>query len=405
MRINDLTAWHVRIPLKRTIRHASHTRSETDSLVIRCRLDDGSEGWGEGLPREYVTGETIDTAIAQLEATDFTAQLGDCFDGLEEVVAACRRLELALPSEGLTVAAEDRRDCFGHSARCALELSVLDAATRWAEVPFSDLTGLFAPAMAIRESSTRARYSLAFTPTGRFKVRCRGWLMRAFGFHQAKVKVGVDGVDDASLLGLVRRSVGPRVDLRLDANEAWSCDEGVGKMAPLLCHDVSCLEQPVPHAEVSGLAEVRRELEVPIMLDESLCSVGDARRAVESGSCDLFNIRLSKCGGFLNSLEIAAVANQAALGYQLGCQVGETGILSAAGRHFATSVGGIRYLEGSFDRYLVSERLTVEDLTFGRGGYAPALPGPGLGVTIDRASLGRVEVSRRDWRVSSEVTA
>ena len=90
MRINDLTAWHVRIPLKRTIRHASHTRSETDSLVIRCRLDDGSVGWGEGLPREYVTGETIDTAIAQLEATDFTAQLGDCFDGLEEVVAALK---------------------------------------------------------------------------------------------------------------------------------------------------------------------------------------------------------------------------------------------------------------------------------------------------------------------------
>ena len=405
MRINDLTAWHVRIPLKRTVRHASHTRRETDTIVIRCRLDDGSEGWGEGLPREYVTGETIETALAQLEATDFTAQLGDRFAGLKEVIAACRRLELADPPAGLGIVAEDRRDCFGHSARCALELSVLDAATRCAGVPFSDLTVLFAQAVAIRESSARARYSLAFTPTRRWKLRCRGWLMRAFGFHQAKVKVGVDGVDDVSLLGLVRRAVGPRVDLRLDANEAWGCDEVVGKMAPLLCHDVSSLEQPVPHSEISGLAEVRRELDVPIMLDESLCSVADARRAIESGSCDLFNIRLSKCGGFLNALEIAAVAHQAALGYQLGCQVGETGILSAAGRHFATSVGGIRYLEGSFDRYLVSERLTVEDLTFGRGGYAGALPGPGLGVTIDRASLSRVEVSRRDWRVASEVTA
>ena len=92
MRINDLTAWHVRIPLKRTVRHASYTRRETDSIVVRCRLDDGSEGWGEGLPREYVTGETIDTAVAQLEATDFTAQLGESFEELEEVIAACRRI-------------------------------------------------------------------------------------------------------------------------------------------------------------------------------------------------------------------------------------------------------------------------------------------------------------------------
>ena len=133
------------------------------------------------------------------------------------------------------------------------------------------------------------------------------------------------------------------------------------------------------------------------MLDESLCSEVDARRAIEQGTCDLFNIRLSKCGGFLPSLKLAALAHQAGLGYQLGCQVGETGILSAAGRHFAASVANIRYLEGSYDRFLVKERLTVEDLTFGYGGYAPALAGPGLGVTVDEEALQRV--TQREQRV------
>ena len=133
------------------------------------------------------------------------------------------------------------------------------------------------------------------------------------------------------------------------------------------------------------------------MLDESLCSEFDARTAIEQGTCDLFNIRLSKCGGFLPSLKLAAIAHQAGLGYQLGCQVGETGILSAAGRHFATSIANIRYLEGSFDRFLVKDRLTVEDLTFGYGGYAPALTGPGLGVTIDPEALQRV--TQREQRV------
>ncbi|HET6324922.1 MAG TPA: enolase C-terminal domain-like protein, partial [Planctomycetaceae bacterium] len=157
----------------------------------------------------------------------------------------------------------------------------------------------------------------------------------------------------------------------------------------------------VPHGEVEGLAAIRPRLGVPVMLDESLCSQSDATRAIEHGTCDLFNIRLSKCGGFIPSLRIAAIAKQAGLGYQLGCQVGETGILSAAGRHFATSVGGIRFLEGSFDRLLVAERLTTEDLTFGWGGWAPALSGPGLGITIDRAGLERVTVARENRRVAA----
>ena len=63
MRIQELVAYHVRIPLRSKVKHASHTRTDTDSILVCCRLDDGSEGWGEGLPREYVTGETIDTAV------------------------------------------------------------------------------------------------------------------------------------------------------------------------------------------------------------------------------------------------------------------------------------------------------------------------------------------------------
>src|SRR5207253_4685063 len=126
------------------------------------------------------------------------------------------------------------------------------------------------------------------------------------------------------------------------------------------------------------------------MLDESLCSLIDAERASAQASCDLFNVRLSKCGGFIPSLRLAQFAKQRGLGYQLGCQVGETAILSAAGRHFAAGVRDIRYLEGSYDRHLVKEALGTRDLTFGWGGWARALAGPGLGVEVGSAALERV---------------
>jgi muconate cycloisomerase len=68
--------------------------------------------------------------------------------------------------------------------------------------------------------------------------------------------------------------------------------------------------------------------------------------------------------------------------------------LSAAGRHFATSVGELRYLEGSYDGHLVREPLGTRDLTFGWGGWAPALQGPGLGVQLDPEALKRVTLRK-----------
>jgi muconate cycloisomerase len=396
MRVAELIACHVKIPLKKTIRHASFTRDENDSLIVCCRLDDGTTGWGEGLPREYVTGETIDTVFEQLRATDWRPELGSEVGDLAAAVRLCAELRLA------DAALAGKRDCFGNAARCAVEIAILDAFCRSLQQPLSAVTGVVPEALAIRQQQARVRYSGAWTPSSppsRFHDLVGCWKLKLFGFHQGKVKVGVEGYNDAVSVGRLRRVMGGAFDIRVDANEAWRCDNLEQKLAPLVPLEITAVEQPVPHAAVDGLAAVRRRLTVPIMLDESLCSLADGRRAIERGTCDLFNIRLSKCGGFIPSLKLAALAHSAGLGYQLGCQVGETGILSAAGRHFACSVGGIRYLEGSFDRFLVRERLTVEDLTFGFRGWAPALTRPGLGVEIDRYALARVTLREERFKL------
>ena len=193
--------------------------------------------------------------------------------------------------------------------------------------------------------------------------------------------------------------MGRKVDLRIDANEAWTPAAAAERITELKPFGISSVEQPVPHADVRCLSEVRRLVGVPIMLDESLCSLIDAERAVsgERGpTCDLFNLRLSKCGGFIRSLRLAQFGRQHGLGYQLGCQVGETALLSAAGRHFASSVRDIRFLEGSYDRHLVKEPLGSQDITFGWGGWGRALTAPGLGLDIDQAALQRVAVRQEE---------
>ncbi|WP_437229761.1 mandelate racemase/muconate lactonizing enzyme family protein [Planctomicrobium sp. SH661] len=385
MRIAEIQVLHARIPLKQRIKHASHSRTENDSILVRCRLDDGSVGWGEGLPRLYVTGETIDTAWQHLTEFDLS-RVGQGIEDLDSLRETVAGIQLPRPVEA--------RECFGNSARCALELAILDAACRSLQVPLSAFISQLPSASGLLDPREEVHYSAVMTATNALKLRIRCWLFRYYGFRQCKVKVGVPGRDDRKLLSIVRRIFGPQLPLRIDANEAWDVAQVADRLGALEPFQVESVEQPVPHEEVRKLREVRRDISVPIMLDESLCSREDAERAIQEELCDIFNLRLSKCGGILNSVELARLAQESGLRCQLGCQVGETGILSAAGRHFATTIGGLTAVEGSFDRFLVRERLTHEDLTFGREGRGEALRGPGLGVTIDEDAVERVCVRR-----------
>jgi len=215
-----------------------------------------------------------------------------------------------------------------------------------------------------------------------------------FRFRHVKVKVGMDGHNGVARLAIIRSRLGAKRDIRVDANEAWRPGQVVERIRELQPFQISAVEQPVAHEQVAVLREVRQQIAVPIMLDESLCSRQDGDRAIAGGICDLFNIRLSKCGGYIPSLRLAQLAKRHGLAYQLGCQVGETAILSAAGRHFAASVAENRYVEGSYDRYLVQAALGTQDITFRWGGWAKALPGPGLGIRLDPEALRRVVIRK-----------
>jgi muconate cycloisomerase len=382
---------HVELPLKSKVRHASHERTASENLVVCVRLESGVEGYGEGVPRSYVTGETVATTFETLSSFDFAAHFGRPKD-LAEVVRALE--SLVLPST-----AADPRGMAGNAARCALELAVLDAYGRRFGGTVSDAIRLVdAPGLRRSARPTRVRYSGAITAASTGREKYSAWKMWLYGLNQIKLKVGVDGQDDPKRLRSLRQILGKRIDLRLDANEAWPASHLVERVRPLLPYRPSVLEQPVSHAEVNTLTELRPGLGVPVMLDESLCGYPDAVHAVENRTADLFNVRLSKCGGIIPTLRIIALAHRSGVGVQLGCHPGESGLLSAAGRHVASNVRGLRYVEGSYDNHILTRNLTLDDLTFGYGGWAPPLVGPGLGVSVDRPLLDEITRGQTEIR-------
>jgi len=380
--VATLTAYHVRIPLRRSVRHASHARNSTDNLIVRCSLDDGTVGWGEGVPREYVTGETIESAISLLKASN----LGTEFTR----VAAFADVPKFAEQLRLAAVPNDDRGIRGNAARCALELAVLDAYCRHFGKPLSEITRVAAPDQFLAQG--QVRYSGIITSSNGFRLRLVAWSYRVYGFDQIKLKVGIPGQDDVGRLKSIRKRVGPRVRLRIDANEAWRPAEAARRIKELEPFGICSVEQPFAHEEAGALPELRRQISTPVMLDESLCGLADAQRAARENLCDQFNLRLSKCGGFLSTLKLAEFARQNNIACQLGCQVCETAILSAAGRHFASSVSDLIAVEGSYDRHLVRETLGKRDISFGWGGRAPALAGHGLVIELDANALARVTI-------------
>lgn len=364
MKIVSSTIYALGIPFVETFSHSLAKRHCSDSIMMKVVMDSGICGFGEGVPRPYVTGETLESCMAHITNVLLPGVLNTCWDDIEpgEILPAVDRL---LPC------VDDAGGVVWHAARCAVEMAIIDGLLR---AHGASLASVLPPRVAeVTYSGVIATGSLA-------AVEQRARRMKAIGFRHIKIKVGQPG--DVECVGLVRNIVGPAVSLRLDANGAFDRNEAVHFLAAVAPYGVECIEQPIPRGDVAELAALRAGTSVPLMADESIVTLRDAKELIAQEACDLFNLRLSKCGGLHNTLAIAELAVRAGVGLQLGCQVGETAVLSAAGRHVAAHLAGLRFVEGSYGAHLLVEDIAAENIVFGPGGIARLLTGPGLGVSV-----------------------
>lgn len=373
MKIKSVTLHRVVIPFKTKFTHASNSREQADNIVVQTVLEDGTTGYGEGLPRTYVTGETQESVIATLSNLS-----PDLFNhDISSIEELYKFLETEIFSE------KNFKQARGNNtARCALELSLLDAYCRYFKCHFHDVAKLALKNPRALNKRSTVRYCGVVSLESFRKAVWSAVKMNIFGFAELKVKLGPDFDLNIKCVKWMRKLLGKKVELHVDANEAWTLESAVKNIEALAPYNIGAVEQPLPHARVNEMPELQKRSSLPLMLDESLSSLADAKASLESKNAKMWNIRLSKCGGFVLALQLAEFARANGIGYQLGCLVGESGILSAAGRHFASIDPSYKYLEGSFDRHLLGDNLIKEDITFRRKGLAPSLNGFGLGVTV-----------------------
>jgi muconate cycloisomerase len=371
MKIDQIRVYTVRLPFAFDFSHAQRKRAFANNVVVEVVAEAGAlSGFGEGAPRSYVTGETPATAAASIASA--AASPAFCWD-------------LSRPDQIRTWMAGLDRDRFGNAARCALELALLDVLGRRLRRPVIDF---FPGDVRLRTIFYGAALPLA--PPDLIEKGCR--IVRELGIRKLKLKLGADLTQNQAMLEAVASVFGDDCELKVDVNFAWDLAAALAHIPLLTRHRVKVVEQPLTPGDPdrSALAAAMAAEAIVLMADESACTVSDLETICNEGSFEMINMRLSKCGGFFRSLEMIDYLRGAGLSFQVACHLGESGILSAAGRALGLLCGDALYWDGSYDAFLLRENLTTEDVTFGPAGRAGPLPGPGLGVDVSREALRRL---------------
>ena len=214
-------------------------------------------------------------------------------------------------------------------------------------------------------------------PMDELLKQTEGFLAR--GLPGVKVKIGKrDAKEDEARVAAVRKLIGGKVDLMLDANMAWSADEALERGRRLEPFNLYWYEEPSLPEDVAGHARLARELTVPIAIGESLHSHHEFRRYVDERACGVVQIDPVTNGGITASLRALEMANAAGL----KASSHYTDELSA---HLLCAAAQPVYLEKhafALDAYLVSPQEV-------KNGRVRPTEVPGTGMRFDERALAR----------------
>lgn len=372
-RISGFEIFAVELPFKTSFKHSAAERTTSSSVFLKCTTDSGDSGFGECLPREYVTGESQEGVFSALYGEILPRLVGKEFQSMGDLQA------FLWDCDGKTPGWIDLNTP-QTAAWCALDLALLDA--------FGKHFGDRALESERLAPPPEFRYSGALSADKGLALAKSALKQRLFGIGQIKLKVS--GADDIAVVRFLRRVLGKRIDLRVDANMGWSYQEAMDATRAMSECGVHSYEQPLAADDLDGLARLVSQSRAGIMADESFSDGESLKHLINRRACTGVNVRISKCGGLVASVKRAREALSAGLEVQIGCQVGESSLLSAAQLILAACVQPVRYFEGCFGLHLLREDPSIPVLQFGYGGRPPKLEvRPGLGAQVNEAVLGR----------------
>lgn len=372
MNITSIETIPIEVPInpERAVQGGRGAHTVSPFVLLRLHTDEGLVGLGEVSCTPIWSGEDHVTAIHCINTYLAPLLIG------------------ADPTEVERLSTQMHRVLAGSVfTKAGIEMALWDLVGKIAGLPLYRIFG----------GPVREFVPTKFSVSGREAAQAAAiaaWAVEQ-GFRTMKVKVGIEPEADIARVRAVRQAIGPDVRLGVDANGGWTPRVAIQTIRRLHAYNIYFAEQPVAPLDVNWLADVRRQVEVPIMADESLYTLQDAMALARAGAADVFSIYIGKGGGIGPARKVAALAEAAGLTCTVGSNL-ELGVASAAMIHLAMSSPGIDAETFPCDilgPFFYESDILAEPLPISAGAARP-LERPGLGVELDEALVNRYRVDR-----------
>ena len=352
MQIKKITVWKADLGNTKPYTIAFKTVDEVLNAFVEITLSNGVTGIGAANPSEYVTGEHLDQTMVSLSEANLEFLKGR---DIREINQLLFEVTVKFPKTP--------------AARAALDIALHDAFTKYLGIPLVKYLGQKITSMPTSNTIGIKNVEETIKETDEYVKK---------GFKAIKVKIGKDLEEDIERLVKMREKHGKKMAIRIDANQGYTPAQTVEFYNRTKSMDIELIEQPLKAKAVAEMRLLPEEVRNVIAADESLLSPKDALELVKPPrAVGIFNIKLMKCGGIGQALQIANIGLQEGLDLFWGCN-DESIISITAGLHVAFACPNTKYidLDGSLDlaKDVVKGGFILED------GIMRCSDKPGLGV-------------------------
>lgn len=291
--IRCIEIFRVAVPLRgEGFRNAYAHTTEQHSIIVRVDTDGGS-GYGNVDPIPGYSAASVEDTLTALHA-----QLGPCLLGMDA------------RQPNAILAKLDAQSAQDFEAKAALEMACFDAVAQASALPVSALLG-----GRVRDT-VHFNAWIGLVAPSQAAQEAKEWQAR--GFRSAKIKLGSGVEEDRARVMAVRAAVGDSMALRADANAAYSVADSIALGRALAPAELQLLEQPVAADDLTGLAEVRRAVPMPIMADEAITDHASLIDVIRAGAADIIKLKVMKQGGLLRTRAMIDTAAAAGMPVVIG---------------------------------------------------------------------------------------
>ena len=296
---------------------ATGTMNHAQNIFIRVHTDAGFYGVGECSAFPMIVGETQDTCLVM--AREF-ARL---WKGKDALNIPARLQQLHDFTAG------------NSTIKSAFDMALYDISAKGANLPLYQFLG---------GNKKQVETDITIGIASPQVMAGKALEFKKSGATVLKVKLGKDAKIDVERIKQIREAIGGEIKIRVDANQGWSFDDAVYALQTIGQYDIEFCEQPMRTWYDDRLPELKKLSPVKIMADESVYDHHDARKQINSNSCDYVNIKFSKSGGMFEAKQIHDVAAEKNIPCMMGGML-ESRIALSAKLHFVYASPNIQFYD------------------------------------------------------------